>query len=84
MTTGFVERLTLLFRSRKVLVGIASLIVAAAARYGFKLDPDVVAGIVAVAISVILGISIEDAGAKVQLPTPPAQQPPDNPPRVQT
>jgi len=57
-------------KSRKVRVGIATVIVAAAADLGGDLDPEIVLSIVGVGVSIILGIAIEDNGAKSR-PLPP-------------
>jgi len=58
-------------KSRKVRVGIATVIVAAAADLGGNLDPQIVLSIVGVGVSIILGIAIEDNGIKSRPPPPP-------------
>ncbi len=51
-------------RSRKVQVAVTTLIVAWGGHAGWALDAELVATIVAVGVSIILGIAIEDAGEK--------------------
>ena len=51
-------------RSRKVQVALVTLVVAWAGHAGWELDANLVATVVAVGVSIILGIAIEDAGEK--------------------
>ena len=51
-------------RSRKVRTAIVTVIAAYAAQAGLEVSEEVLLGIIGVGVSVILGIAIEDAGAK--------------------
>ena len=51
-------------RSRKVLVAVATCVVAWAAEANIVLSPETVLVVLAAGVSVIVGIAIEDAGEK--------------------
>lgn len=63
--------------SRKVQVALATVVAAWATQYGLNWNEEKVMTILGVGVALILGIAHEDAGAKVSLPTPPEQQPPN-------
>jgi hypothetical protein len=51
-------------RSRKVQVAIATIVAAYAAEHGLEVSVEVVVAVIAAGVSVIVGIAIEDHGAK--------------------
>ncbi len=51
-------------RSRKVQVGLATVIGAYAAQFGFDLSPEAVLSVLGVGVALILGIAHEDAGKR--------------------
>lgn len=53
-----------LLTSRKVLLALTALVVAVADKYGWKLDPNVLFGVIATLVAAILGIAVEDAAQK--------------------
>ena len=65
MATGdFVQRVLQPMASRKVRVGLATVLAAFAAQYGLHVSEDLVLTLVSVGVAVILGIAHEDAGLK--------------------
>ncbi|HEB79761.1 MAG TPA: hypothetical protein ENI79_04730 [Rhodospirillales bacterium] len=50
--------------SRKALAALVTLIVAVGGKLGFDLPPDAVTAVVAIGVALILGVAVEDAGAK--------------------
>ena len=58
------KRLASLFRSRKTLVAFATFASDLALHYGLKVDMEIIAAATALGVSIILGISVEDAGQK--------------------
>jgi len=58
------KRHTWFLRSRKVQVAIATIIVALAGQYGLEISEGTLAAIIATGATLILGIAVEDAGAK--------------------
>jgi len=64
------KRLIQPLASRKVRVALATVAAAYLADRGLNVNVEIIATILGVGVSVILGIAIEDAGHKVQLPPP--------------
>ena len=56
--------LKLLIGSRKFLVFVATLVVAGLAKLGANVEVELVVGVLATGVSLILGIALEDAAAK--------------------
>ena len=64
-----------LLKSRKVVVAIATLIGAAVAEFGLKVDPAWVENITYLGLAIITGISVEDAAQKFGMPPSGAPKP---------
>lgn len=52
--------------SRKVQIAVATIIAAAGAQWGLAVNTEVLLSIVGVGVAIILGIAIEDGGAKTR------------------
>ncbi len=68
------KRHTWFLRSRKVQVAIATILAAVLAQYGLDVSETTLVAVITTGAAVILGIAVEDAGAKAatkesQLPT---------------
>ena len=62
--TSFLWRAFEPLRSRKVRVALATVLAAVAAEYGLRVSEELTLAIVGIGASLILGIALEDAGAK--------------------
>ena len=62
--TSFLWRAFEPLRSRKVRVALATVLAAVAAEYGLRVSEELMLAIVGIGASLILGIALEDAGAK--------------------
>jgi hypothetical protein len=71
-------------KSRKVRVALAAAIAAWVAEYGWHVSDTVIYGIVGVASALILGIGIEDAGAKIAQPPAADDRRVEDPPQTKT
>ena len=60
-----IKRLFRPLSSRKVRVALATLVVAYAAEFGFRLGSDMILTVLGVGVALILGIAHEDAGRNV-------------------
>ncbi len=63
VSTRALQRLVRPLASRKVRVGVATVVAAYAAEHGLGLSEDMVLTVVSVGVALILGIAHEDAGA---------------------
>jgi len=61
--TGW-QKHTWFLRSRKVQVALATIVAALAAQYGLELSETTLVAVITTGAAVILGIAVEDAGAK--------------------
>ncbi len=61
---SYLRRILAPLRSRKVRVALATVAAAFAAEYGLEVSSELLLTILSLGASVILGIAIEDAGAK--------------------
>lgn len=62
--SSILKRLIEPLRSRKVRVGLATVLAAYGAEYGLGLSEEVLLTILSAGVAIILGIAVEDAGAK--------------------
>ena len=61
---AFLKRLVQPLRSRKVRVALVTVAVAFAAEYGLNVSEEIMLTILTAGVAIILGIAVEDAGAK--------------------
>ena len=61
---SFLKRLVQPLRSRKTRVALATVLAAFAVEYSLDVSEKMIYTIICVAVAVILGIAVEDAGAK--------------------
>lgn len=61
---GFLRALIRPLKSRKVRTGLATVAAAYLAQWGLDVGTEIIMTILGVGISIILGVAVEDAGAK--------------------
>ena len=62
--TSILRRICQPLRSRKVRVGLATVLAAYAAEFGLQASEELIFTILGIGVSLILGIAVEDAGTK--------------------